>query len=118
MRMVSTPACCVVYVHATGTTKMHECERRDFEYAQRCMQCRKVLVANDRVAAHVVAYPLCCCNCCVGRLVLKTSCKSCNAHNRTGKWWVDKESAYITLVSWYATLQTVHWPCCLHYDAR
>jgi hypothetical protein len=75
----------ILYVHATKTTNCHTKERRNYEYSKRCSQCRKELVENDYVAAHVVSYPCFYLNCCIGILSLKTTCKRCNNLNKNDK---------------------------------
>jgi hypothetical protein len=75
----------VCYVHAFNTTDKDTMARRKHQYASRCCQCLKRLTPQNHVAGHVVAYPCCCLNCCVGILTLKTVCKKCNNRNRRGK---------------------------------
>lgn len=83
---------CVLYVHATGTTGQHAPARRRHKYASVCSQCGRQLGVADHVAAHVVAYPCYCVNCCCGVLTLKTTCRRCNGRNRLGKRCVDWHS--------------------------
>eukprot|EP01059_Diplonema_ambulator_P008683 TRINITY_DN18356_c0_g1_i1.p2 TRINITY_DN18356_c0_g1~~TRINITY_DN18356_c0_g1_i1.p2 ORF type:complete len:124 (+),score=14.43 TRINITY_DN18356_c0_g1_i1:25-372(+) len=72
---------CVGYRHMSGTTGMDAAERRSFEYASQCSDCGAKLNVDgkqDYVAAHVLAYPCCVVNWCIGCPVLKTTCKKCN----------------------------------------
>ena len=109
-------ACSIVFVHAVDTTGKHEHERRRNVYADRCRQCFRRVDATHHVAAHVLAYPCCVANCCVGFLTLKTTCKSCNSANKSGKIYIDQKSAFVDPCStpglvnlgWYI------WPLCLH----
>lgn len=110
----------VLHVHATGTTGCHGKERRDFDYAERCSQCRTVLTPQTHVAAHVVSYPCFCLNCCIGILSLKTTCKRCNNLNRTGKRRVDTHSCMACtardekrIAPWIACVCS---PYCFHHD--
>ena len=89
------------YVHATETTDKHANIRKKFKYSKRCSQCRRRFVElgdNHYVAAHVIAYPCYCMNCCIGVLTLKTTCKYCNAQNRSGKSFINKKS-YFSITS-------------------
>ena len=80
----------VCYVHAVNTTEKHAKQRKKHKYSKRCSQCFKKLDENTHVAAHVVAYPCFCFNCCFGILTLKTTYKKCNSKNKVGKKKVDK----------------------------
>lgn len=110
----------VLHVHATATTGYHSKERRDFEYADRCSQCRVKLSQSTHVAAHVVSYPCFCFNCCIGMISLKTTCRHCNNQNRIGKRCVDSSSCMACTSyderSISPTLGIVCYPWCLHYQ--
>ena len=111
---------CLLHVHATNTTDLHKQERRKFEYAEKCSQCRADLDNNTHVAAHVVTYPCYCCNCCCGILSLKTTCKACNNYNKDGKGCVDYHSCMscTSINEPYIEnkLSCIFWPCCIHYQ--
>ena len=68
-----------LFVHAVGTTGQDARARREHAHGNRCAQCLKRVEQDDRVAAHVVAYP--CGNGCCGWLTLRTTCKACNARS-------------------------------------
>lgn len=111
----------VNYVHATATTDAHIKKRKKYKYSKRCSQCFTKLDTNTHVAAHVVAYPCFCFNCCLGILTLKTTCKKCNSKNKVGKNKVDIHSwfcAKTILTNEYrltSNLKIVLHPCCFHY---
>jgi hypothetical protein len=112
------------YIHATSTTDAHPKKRRKHKYSKRCSQCFKKLDDNTRVAAHVVAYPCFCLNCCFGILTLKTTCKKCNSQNKAGKKKVDRQGWFClkTIFTNEYILKTklkyVVYPCCLHYKLK
>ena len=111
--------CCVCSVHALGTTGLHNTQRRAHVYAHQCAQCDKEL-AGDYVAAHVVSYPCCALNCCVGYMRLVTTCRACNSANQLGKKHVNRQSAFFETcedTSPSDRLGCVVWPCMLHYTA-
>ena len=111
----------VSYVHATSTTDAHPNKRRRHKYSKRCSQCLKKLDENTHVAAHVVAYPCFCLNCCLGILTLKTTCKKCNSRNKTGKKKVDKhgwfflKTIFTNEYNLGSKLECIFYPCCFHY---
>ena len=108
-------ACCTCYVHALGSTGMHSTERSKFVYSKRCTQCFVELDDTHHVAAHVVAYPCWCANCCVGILTLKTTCKSCNNKNKDDKCTIDSHSFFCDIWSCrFPFLNIVCQPYCIH----
>ena len=114
----------VSYVHATSTTDMHSKKRRRHTYSKRCSQCFKKLNENTHVAAHVVAYPCFCFNCCFGILTLKTTCKKCNSQNKVGKHKVNLHSWFClkTILTNEFKIKTnlkyIVYPCCFHYKLK
>jgi len=114
----------VGYIHAVSTSGAHPNKRKNHKYSKRCSQCFKVVDENTHVAAHVVAYPCFCFNCCLGVLTLKTTCKKCNSKNKTGKKRVDKHGWFFIktiFTSEYklgTKLKCIVYPYCFHYDYK
>lgn len=70
-----------LFVHMTNTTSQDGRARRKHTHSTKCSQCGIVLTKQNRVAAHVVIYPLGLP--CIGGVTLKSTCKSCNhPHSR------------------------------------
>ena len=110
--------CCTVNVHALGTSNMHQKERRNFVYAEKCLQCHKQL-EDDYVAAHIVSYHYAFINPWVGKLNLQTTCKRCNSKNQAGKKY-DSDSFYFSWISCHKTetLEYVCHPWCFHWKYK
>ena len=79
----------VLHVHATGTTESIA-PSVGIMVCQNMFAVRAELTPHTHVAAHVISYPCYCCNCCLGILSFKTTCKKCNNANKIGKKRIDE----------------------------
>ena len=110
----------VLYVHAIGTSGLHEKERRQFVYGEQCMQCGISVSSDSHVAAHVSAYPCPCLNCCFGCLKLRTTCRACNSkHQINNKCCriIAEDSTFMKYETSLncSILDRFVWPFCCYY---